>query len=97
MKEFKVFAGWDKDSLIEVLHSGLRNDSESETFPVRNRISLCTNEVDEKRGLFPCRFVKIVPLMAWGANFNYSIWFVELRGVCNEEIVQRSLMDFENV
>jgi hypothetical protein len=32
LKEFKVFGGIDPNHLTELLHSGLRNDSEPETF-----------------------------------------------------------------
>jgi muskelin len=32
LKEFKVFGGIDPNQLSELLHSGLRNDSEPETF-----------------------------------------------------------------
>ena len=32
LKEFKVYGGIDKDNMTELLHSGLRNDSEPESF-----------------------------------------------------------------
>ena len=35
LKEFKVYAGLTLESLVEILHSGLRNDSEPETFSVK--------------------------------------------------------------
>ena len=86
LKDFKVFGGLDPDNLtMELLHSGLRNDSESETFSLRFK----TDGV-----LFPCRFVKIVPLMAWGANFNFSIWYVELRGIGKQELVSQALNEY---
>lgn len=34
-QEFKVFGGMTPDNMVEILHSGLRNDDEPETFPVR--------------------------------------------------------------
>jgi predicted KAP-like P-loop ATPase len=34
LKEFKVFGGLEKSNLTELLHSGLRNDSEPETFQI---------------------------------------------------------------
>jgi len=36
LKEFKVFGGISPDNMIEILHAGLRNDDEAETFPVNN-------------------------------------------------------------
>ena len=50
-----------------------------------------------KAGVFPCRYIKIVPLMAWAANFTYSIWYVELRGVQEPSYVDRVLSDFNAV
>lgn len=35
--------------------------------------------------------------MAWGANFNFSIWFIELRGIMNPDLVNRAQMDYEQV
>lgn len=54
MKEFKLYVGMNKDNMSEVLHSGLKNDSIPETFPVKhfNLAGVC----------FPTRYVKIVPL-----------------------------------
>ena len=59
--------------------SGLRNDDEAETFPVRHRVGTT---------VFPCQYVKIVPLLAWGANFNYSIWYILLRGIADAAFVR---------
>ena len=30
--------------------------------------------------MFPCRYIKIVPIQSWGPSFNFSIWYVELVG-----------------
>lgn len=81
LKEFKVFGGVAPDSMVELLHSGLRNDHEPETFPLKYRAGNVT---------LPCLYIKIVPLMAWGANFNFSIWYVELRGISEPTIVQEA-------
>jgi hypothetical protein len=35
--------------------------------------------------------------MAWGANFNFSIWFIELRGIMNTDIVSRAQIEYEKV
>ena len=41
--------------------------------------------------VLPCQYVKIVPLLAWGANFNFSIWFVLLRGIADQSTVQNGM------
>lgn len=35
--------------------------------------------------------------MAWGANFNFSIWFIELRGIMDPDIVSRAQIEYEQV
>lgn len=37
--------------------------------------------------MFPVHWVKIQPLSAWGNSFNFSIWYVELRGIHDSSIV----------
>lgn len=75
LKEFKVFAGPSLDSLHLILHTGLNNDTIPESFPPDYSLSALPDKLP-----FPVRFVKIVPLAAWGSNFNFSIWYIELRG-----------------
>lgn len=43
------------------------------------------------------KYIKIVPLSAFGANFNYSIWYIEVRGIKQEAVIQRVCSDYENV
>uniref|UniRef100_A0A3Q4HW80 Muskelin 1, intracellular mediator containing kelch motifs n=1 Tax=Neolamprologus brichardi TaxID=32507 RepID=A0A3Q4HW80_NEOBR len=62
--------------------SGLKNDYNKETFTLKHKI-------DEQ--MFPCRFVKIVPLMSWGPSFNFSIWYIELHGIEDPDVVQPCL------
>lgn len=79
LKKFKVYGGLSEDHLIEILDSGLKNDHISETFPVRNKID---------GNFFPCRYIKIMPVQAWGPSFNFSIWFVELQGIDDWQFVK---------
>eukprot|EP00912_Choanoflagellata_sp_UC4_P001633 UC4_evm6s1043 len=72
LKEFKVYGGLEETSMIELFSGGLLNNTKAETFPLRH---------SSKNVIFPCRFIKIVPLLAHGPNFNYSIWHVRLLGV----------------
>lgn len=89
VKEFKVFGGMKLDNMQELLHSGLRNDSEPETFPLKTKAN--------GQMVFTCQYIKIVPLLAWGTNFNFSIWYLELRGVGDQEIVKQTAEEYEKV
>ena len=45
-----------------------------------------------------CIFIAhVVPIMSHGPNFNFSIWFVELQGVEDPEVVEPSLAWFNTV
>nr|KAG5711490.1 hypothetical protein BaRGS_025917 [Batillaria attramentaria] len=78
LKKLKVYGGLSEDHMIEILDSGLKNDHIPETFGVRN-------EIDGNN--FPCRYLKIVPVQAWGPSFNFSIWYVELNGRDDWQVV----------
>ncbi|XP_064795776.1 muskelin isoform X3 [Oncorhynchus masou masou] len=82
LKKFKVFGGMSEENMTELLSSGLKNDYNKETFTLKHKI-------DEQ--MFPCRFVKIVPLMSWGPSFNFSIWYIELHGIEEPDVVQPCL------
>ncbi|XP_033744964.1 muskelin-like isoform X1 [Pecten maximus] len=79
LKKFKVFGGLTDDHVVELLESGLKNDHLSEQFVLK-----C--EIEDH--YFPCRYIKIVPIQAWGPNFNFSIWYIELRGTDKWEVVK---------
>jgi len=87
LKEFKVYGGLTPNNMIELLHSGLKNDCESETFALKYK----SNDI-----IFPCLYIKIVPLVAWGTNFNFSIWYVELRGHGQQHIVDKVYKEYIN-
>lgn len=76
-------------SWIEILHSGLRNDNEPETFPAVyprwNQNGEAPSQENDDRypslmNTIPVTYLKIIPLAAWGNSFNFSIWYVELHG-----------------
>lgn len=75
LKEFKVYAGPSLDSLHLILHTGLNNDTIPESFPPNYSLSSLPDKLP-----FPVKFIKVVPMVAWGSNFNFSIWYIELRG-----------------
>jgi len=87
LREFKVYGGLTPNNMIELLHSGLINDCKTETFALKFK----TNDI-----VFPCLYIKIVPLVAWGTNFNFSIWYVELRGHTQQQIVGKAYHEYVN-
>lgn len=87
LKEFKVFGGTTPDDMVELLNAGLVNDSEPETFTLKYK---------SKGPIFPCEYIKIVPLQTWGVNFSFSIWHVELRGTGDPGIVEKCRIEHVN-
>ncbi|KAJ2102141.1 hypothetical protein GGI09_001376 [Coemansia sp. S100] len=88
LKEFKVFGGMTQENMIEILYSGLRNDSEAETISLKQRVH---------GHYLPCQYIKIQPLLAHDQKFNFSIWYVELRGTMEPQIMQRITADFNRL
>ncbi|XP_028414469.1 muskelin-like [Dendronephthya gigantea] len=88
LKKFKVFGSLhdDHENMIELLASGLKNDSVKETFPLRHKLG---------ENIFPVKYIKIVPTMTWGQSFNCSIWFVQLTGV-NDPVIVKSCSNWIN-
>ncbi|KAJ1680395.1 hypothetical protein EV182_000116 [Spiromyces aspiralis] len=80
LKEFKVYGGMSPDCMVELLHAGLQNDSEPETFLLRQQLA---------RVYIPCRYIKIQPILTHEQKFQFSIWYVELHGTTNPDIVAR--------
>ncbi|ORX50570.1 hypothetical protein DM01DRAFT_1384804 [Hesseltinella vesiculosa] len=78
LKEFKVYGGPNFENMMELLHAGLKNDTELESFELRTH----SNHM-----VFPIQYLKIVPLATFGANFNYSIWYVQVQGVKDRKIM----------
>eukprot|EP00051_Salpingoeca_urceolata_P006576 m.86923 g.86923 ORF g.86923 m.86923 type:complete len:836 (+) comp14891_c0_seq3:166-2673(+) len=88
LKEFKVLGGLKTTNMIELVRNGLRNDSEPETF----------RTVHTVRGVtFPCQYIKIVPILAWGQNFNFSVWYVGLRGISEEPVARAAQHAYETL
>ncbi|KAI8368114.1 Muskelin N-terminus-domain-containing protein [Radiomyces spectabilis] len=87
LKEFKIFGGLDPDNMTELLHHGLRNDTQPETFSLK---------YSHKNLVFPIQYIKIVPLATFGPNFNYSIWYIEVHGIADTYIMRRVFSEYEN-
>jgi len=84
LKRFKILGGLTQDegNMIPLIDSGLRNDSQPETFPLRHRVN---------GQYFPCQYIKILPIQSWGPSFNFSIWYVALNGDDNSSVVQPAI------
>ncbi|XP_066911646.1 muskelin-like [Clytia hemisphaerica] len=87
MKKFLVYGGINENHMIELLSSGLNNDEKKETFSLRHTI---------QGKIFPCQYIKVVPTLSHGTNFNFSIWYVQLIGIDNPEVVRPRLKWFNN-
>lgn len=83
-----MFAGMSEDGMIEILYSGLRNDSEAETISVKQTLQGC---------YIPCQYIKIQPLLAHDQKFNFSIWSVELRGTMDPLVLRGIIDDFNHL
>ncbi|XP_033208683.1 muskelin isoform X2 [Belonocnema kinseyi] len=84
IKKFKVYGGLEEENMMELLESGLKNDSTPETFDLKH-------EIGTKKIYFPIRFIKILPLQSWGPSFNFSIWHVHLTGTVDPSVVKPSI------
>lgn len=42
-------------------------------------------------------FLHKVPLLSWGPSFNFSIWYVELSGIDDPDVVQPCLNWYSKV
>ncbi|KAL7749767.1 hypothetical protein RI367_004643 [Sorochytrium milnesiophthora] len=86
LKAFRVYAGIDPASMFEVLQGGLRNDTEPETFTLKCRSA---------SGLMiPVQYIKVVPTSTFGKEFQYSIWYLELHGICDQKAIDHISQEF---
>lgn len=44
----------------------------------------------------PMLYIKIVPLLSFGPSFNFSVWYVELRGIENDTYVCDMMRNFND-
>lgn len=82
VKKLEVHGGIEEDHMTTLWEGGLQNNSQPETFPLRHSID---------GHVFPCNFIKIIPLQSWGQSFNFSIWYVELWGLCSPQVISSAL------
>lgn len=80
--------------MMELLNSGLRNNTEPETF----KLKLSADGAEA----VPIQYLKIVPILAWGNdglenrsdNFHFSIWHVALKGISDSSYMEKILSTF---
>ncbi|EMR11840.1 hypothetical protein PNEG_00263 [Pneumocystis murina B123] len=89
LKELKVYGGPSRNSMLLVLHTGLTNDVESESFQLLRKSRKHNTHV-------PILFLKIVPLAVWGTDFNFSIWHVKIHGWTCRKIVTNAMNNLES-
>lgn len=88
MKRFKIYSGMTEGAINnEILDGTLRNDATTETFNLKHTID---------GQPFASRFIKIVPIVAWGGTLNYTIWHVTLHGITDASIVSLAMKHFEH-
>lgn len=83
VKELKVYSDG-----FEILRCSLRNDTEKETYNLEYTTGN-TYLISTK--------IKICPMSSWGMNFNYSLWYVELRGYSNIDKFVSFNMKYSNL
>ncbi|XP_001951423.2 muskelin isoform X1 [Acyrthosiphon pisum] len=86
LKRFKVYGGLGEDTKIELLYSGLNNNSDLEIFNLRHTL--------DNDSMIPVRYIRLEPLESWGSNFNYSLWYVELLGIDDSHIISSEITRF---
>ncbi|XP_001607967.2 muskelin [Nasonia vitripennis] len=89
IRKFKVYGGLEPENMMELVESGLKNDSTPETFELR-----CS--IGGKDNYFPIKYIKILLLQSWGPNMNCSVWHIRLTGTNDIKLVKPS-MDWINV
>ncbi|KAJ3515933.1 hypothetical protein NMY22_g14321 [Coprinellus aureogranulatus] len=87
VKEFKVYVGLTPDNMTQVLHSGLKNNTEPETFNITH--------VNSAGVPVPTRYVKVEPLSAHGQSYHVSIWYIALKGVSDPTYVEKITATYE--
>ncbi|XP_066584109.1 muskelin [Prorops nasuta] len=84
IKRFRLYGGLEPENMMELLESGLKNDSKPETFELKHMIGNGPN-------YFPVKYIKIVPFLSWGPQFDFSIWHVHFNGIIDPKIVKPSI------
>eukprot|EP00731_Ephydatia_muelleri_P000998 Em0001g998a len=87
LKKVQVFGGMDVAHVSLLSECTLENTSVPETINLTHRC---------KAGLLASQYIKIVPVQSWGLGLNYSVWYVELKGLTDVPVVQKAISDLED-
>ncbi|PWN26502.1 hypothetical protein BDZ90DRAFT_233131 [Jaminaea rosea] len=91
LRDFKVYGGPSPDPnsglWMRLLRAGLRNDAQPEEFALK----WC----DADGMPVPIRYIKVVPLAAHSPNYNFSVWHIALKGVCDKALVSRASLEYD--
>ncbi|XP_018018491.1 muskelin [Hyalella azteca] len=82
VKKLQVWGGLTEDHMMLLFDGGLKNDPHPETFSLKHTVADMP---------FPVRYIKLLPLQAWGSTFNFSIWHVALSGCPDPALVRRCI------
>lgn len=74
---------------LSLCSSGLSNNSDLETFHLRHTL--------DDSSMIPVRYIRLEPLESWGSNFNYSLWYVELHGIDDPQVMSMEVTKFHQV
>ncbi|XP_070491388.1 muskelin isoform X2 [Chironomus tepperi] len=91
LKKFKIYGGLQESNMFQIFEGGLKNDNVPEIFDLKHK--MYTEEGERE---IPILYVQIVPLLSFGPSFNFSIWYVELRGVENDSYVSDMMRNFND-
>ncbi|KAF7991530.1 hypothetical protein HCN44_008901 [Aphidius gifuensis] len=89
MKKFIIYGALEYDQWTKLLESTLKNDYAGESFELKHTIG-CDDIY------FPIRYIKIVPLEAWGPNFDISNYFFCVNGIYNKLCVDKCIDKVKN-
>jgi muskelin len=80
LREFKVYIGKDPLNLEFICTSRLQNETEYETVDLQYENVIPTS----------ANYLKVEPVQTWGgSNFVYSIWYMEIKGCVDPEMIQQ--------
>lgn len=86
LKKVQVYGGMEVAHLILLVECTLENTSVSETVVLPHNY---------KSGPLALQYIKIVPMQSWGLGLNYSVWYVELKGLTDAHVVNKAISDLE--
>jgi muskelin len=77
VKDLSILTGLSVNKLSQACLVGMSSQTEPETFIFDKKV--------------PIKYMKIVPQSTFESKFGFGIWFVELRGIDNQVIIEREL------